>query len=144
MVVAFTPMVTNFFVWLPSYHTYYCVEGLKYCRVVCTNLLFTSRLPPGVMLKGVFLNTPYCTHPTVGSWLQRCVMSEGMCFKGCISGCAVKSSGVWEATHPFTTLPPGVMLNGVFYSTSSWTHSAVGSWLPRVMSGHRCIDFLMA
>ncbi len=56
----------------------------------------------------------------VGSWLQRCVMSEGMCFKGCFSGCAVKSSGVWEATLPFTPgLPPGVTLNGVFYYTSS-------------------------
>jgi hypothetical protein len=29
VVVAFTPMVTNFFVWLPLYHTYYCVEGFK-------------------------------------------------------------------------------------------------------------------
>ncbi len=77
--------------------------------------------------------------------LQRCVISEGMCFKGCISGYAVKSSSVWEATHPFTTrLPPGVMLNGIFYYTSSCTHSAVGSWLPRVMSGHRCIVFIMA
>jgi hypothetical protein len=81
----------------------------------------------------------------VGSWLQRCDMSEGMYFKGCISGCAVKSSGVWEVTHPFTTeLPPGVTLNGVFYYTSSCTHPAVGSWLPRVMSRHRCINFLMA
>jgi hypothetical protein len=59
----------------------------------------------------------------VDSWLQRCVMSEGMCFKGCISGCVVKSSGVWEATLPFTPrLPPGVMLNGVFYYTSSCMH----------------------
>jgi hypothetical protein len=56
---------------------------------------------------------------TVGSWLQRCVMSEGMCFKGCISGCAVKSSSVWEATLPFTPgIPPGYTLNGVFYYTS--------------------------
>jgi len=31
----------------------------------------------------------------------------------------VKSSGVWEATHPITYgLPPGDMLNGVFYNTS--------------------------
>jgi hypothetical protein len=61
-----------------------------------------------------------------------------MCFKGCVSGCAVKSSGVWEATHPFTPgLPPGIMLNSVFYYTSSYPNSAVGSWLPRVMSGHR-------
>jgi hypothetical protein len=56
----------------------------------------------------------------IGSWLQRCVMSEGMCFKGCILGCAVKSSGVWEATLPFTpSLPSGVTLNSVFYYTSS-------------------------
>ncbi len=63
----------------------------------------------------------------VGSWLQRCVMSEGMCFKGCISRCAVKSSSVWKATHPFTTgLPPGVMLNGIFYYTSSlWTFTFI-------------------
>ena len=31
----------------------------------------------------------------------------------------VKSSGVWEATHLFTSgLPPRVTLNGVFYNTS--------------------------
>jgi hypothetical protein len=31
----------------------------------------------------------------------------------------VKSSGVWEATHLFTSgLPPRVMLNGIFYNTS--------------------------
>jgi hypothetical protein len=59
----------------------------------------------------------------VGSWLQRCVMSEGMCFKGCISGCAMKSSGVWEAPLPFTPgLSPGVTLDGVFYYTSSCMH----------------------
>jgi hypothetical protein len=82
----------------------------------------------------------------VGSWLQSCVISQGMCFKGwCISGCAVKSSGVWEATPSFASgLPPGVTLNGIFYYTSSCTHSAIGSWLPIVMSGHMCIDFLMA
>jgi hypothetical protein len=52
----------------------------------------------------------------VGSWLQRCVVSEGMCFQGCISGCVVKSSGVWEVTLPFTAgLPPGVTLNSIFY-----------------------------
>jgi len=29
----------------------------------------------------------------------------------------VKSSGVWEATHLFTSgLPPGVTLNGIFYT----------------------------
>jgi hypothetical protein len=31
----------------------------------------------------------------------------------------VKSSSVWEATHPITYgLPPGGTLNGVFYNTS--------------------------
>jgi hypothetical protein len=43
---------------------------------------------------------------------------DSVTFKGCISRCAVKSSGVWEATHLFTSrLPPGVTLNGVFYNT---------------------------
>jgi hypothetical protein len=38
-----------------------------------------------------------------------------MCFKGCISRSAVKSSVVLEATHPITSrLPPGVMLNDVY------------------------------
>ena len=37
-----------------------------------------------------------------------------MCFKGCIAGCVVKSSGVWEATLAFTYgLPPRGLLNGV-------------------------------
>ena len=56
------------------------------------------------------------------SWflVAKYVMSEGMCFKGCISGCAMKSSSVWEATLPFTPgLPTGVVLNGVFYYISS-------------------------
>ena len=43
-------------------------------------------------------------------WRMRCKM----CFKGCISGCAVKSSGVWEATLAFTSrLPPRGSLNSV-------------------------------
>jgi hypothetical protein len=47
-------------------------------------------------------------------------MNEAMCFMGCISGYAVKSSGVWEATLPFTArFPPGVTLNGILYYTSS-------------------------
>jgi hypothetical protein len=72
-------------------------------------------------------------------------VSEVVCFKGCISRCAVKSSGVWEATHPFISgLPPGDTLNGVFYDMSSCMHQTVFSWLPRVMSGHRCIEFYMA
>jgi hypothetical protein len=37
-----------------------------------------------------------------------------MCLKGCISRCAVKSSGIWEATLAFTSgLPPCGSLNGV-------------------------------
>jgi hypothetical protein len=76
--------------------------------------------------------------------LSSVVVSEVVCFKGCISRCVVKSSGVWEATHLFTSgLPPGVTLNGVFYNMSSCTHRTVCSWLPRVMSGHRCIEFYM-
>ncbi len=47
----------------------------------------------------IFFNTSSCKDP---------------CFKGCISRCAVKSSGVWEGTHPFTSrLPPGVTPNGI-------------------------------
>ncbi len=39
--------------------------------------------------------------------------------RGASQTCAVKSSGVWEATHLFTSgLPPRVTLNGVFYNTS--------------------------
>ncbi len=82
-----------------------------------------------VMPNSVFFNTSSCKDP---------------CFKGCISRCAVKSSGVWEATHPFTSgLSPGVMLNGVFYNTSSCTHWTVCLWLPGVMSGHRCNEVYM-
>jgi len=45
--------------------------------------------------------------------------SAGMCFEGCISRCAVKSSGVWEATQTFTPrLPPRGTLNGAFHNTS--------------------------
>ncbi len=106
---------------------------------------FTLGLPPGVTLNGVFYYTSFCTHPTIGYWLPRIVVGEVVCFKGCISTCAVKSPGVWEVTHSFTSrLPPGVTLNGVFYTTSSCTHWKVCSWLPRVMSGHRCIEFYIA
>ncbi len=78
----------------------------------------------------VFFNTSSCNDP---------------CFKGCISRCAVKSSVVWEVTHPFTSkLPPGVTLNGLFYDTSSCTHRTVCLWLLGVMSGHRCIEVYMA
>jgi hypothetical protein len=42
-----------------------------------------------------------------------------MVFQGVHSRCAVKSSGVWEVTHLFTSgLPPRVMLNSIFYNTS--------------------------
>ncbi len=106
---------------------------------------FTLGLPPGFTFNGVFCYTSSCTHPTVGYWLSRIVVDVVVCFKGCISRCVVKSSGVWEATHPFASgLPPGVMLNGLFYNTSSCMHQAVCSWLPRVMSGHRCIEVYMA
>ncbi len=40
--------------------------------------------------------------------------------RGALPICEVKSSGVWEATPPIT-LPPGGMLNSVFYNTSSST-----------------------
>ncbi len=90
------------------------------------------------------LYTSFCTYHTVGSWLPRIAVSEVECFKGCISRCVVKSSGVWKVTHPFTSgLPLGVTLNNVFYNTSSCTHQTVCSWLLRVMSGHRCIEIYM-
>jgi hypothetical protein len=42
--------------------------------------------------------------------------------RGALPICEVKSPGVWEATHPITYgLPPGGMLNGFFYTTSSST-----------------------
>jgi hypothetical protein len=97
-----------------------------------------------VTLNSIFYYTSFCTHPTVESWLPRIVVSEVVCFKGCISRCALKSSGVWEATHLFTSgLPSGVTLKGVFYNTFSCMHQTVFSWLPRVMSVHRCIEFHM-
>ncbi len=41
-----------------------------------------------------------------------------MCFRGCISRSAVKSSVVLEVTHPITSrLPLGGLLNGNFYNT---------------------------
>ncbi len=41
-----------------------------------------------------------------------------ICFKGCISRSAVKSSGIWEATHHITSgLPPGVTLKCDFYNS---------------------------
>ncbi len=96
--------------------------------------------PQRHLLLHFFLHTSY-------SWLlvARIMVDEVVCFKGCISRCVVKSFGVWEETHPFTSgLPPGIMLNGVFYDTSSCMHQTVCSWLPRVKSGHRCIEFYMA
>ncbi len=100
-------MVKSFFVWDATYP-------------------FTLGLLPGFTLNGIFYYTSFCTHPTVGFWLPRIVVDEVVCFKGCISRCAVKSSGVWEATHLFTSgLHPGVTLNGVFYNMSSCTHWTV-------------------
>ncbi len=47
-----------------------------------------------------------------------CSLPNVMCFRGCISRSAVKSSVVLEGTHPITSrLPPGVLLNGTFYNT---------------------------
>jgi hypothetical protein len=106
---------------------------------------FTLGLPSGVTFNGVFCYTSFCTHPTAGYWLPKNVVDEVVCFMGCISRCAVKSSGVWEVTHPFASgLLPGVTLNGIFYYTSSGTHQAVCSWLLRVMRGQRCIEVYMA
>ncbi len=139
--------------WLPSsvMSNAVCFKGCIYrCTVKSFGVWeashqFTLRLPPGVTLNDIFYYTSFCTHPTVGSWLPRIVVSEVVCFKRCISRCAVKSSGVWEATHLFTSrLPPGVMLNGIFDNMSSCTHRTVCSWLLRVMSRNRCIDFHMA
>ncbi len=109
------------------------------------NISIHLGLPPGGTFNGVFCYTSFCIHPTVGYLLPRIVVDEVVCFKGCISRCAVKSSGVWEVTHPFTSgLPLGVTLNGIFYNTSSCMHQTVFSWLPRVMSRHRCIEVYMA
>jgi hypothetical protein len=139
--------------WLPS-SVMSEVVCLKRCIYRCTVKYFgvwdaahpfTLGLPPGITLNGVFYYTSFCTHPTVGSWLPRIVVGEVVCFKGCISRCAVKSSGVWEATHSFTSrLPPGVTLIGFFYHISFCMHRTVCSWMPRVMSRHRCIEFYMA
>ncbi len=56
-----------------------------------------------------------------------------MCLKGCISRCAVKSSGIWEATLAFTSgLPPRGLLNGVTLGCSClvWRCSFSSSLLP--------------
>ena len=59
----------------------------------------------------------------VAPWGMRWMMY----FKGCISWCAVKSSGVWEATLAFTSrLPPRGLLNGVTtYNFSTHVRHAV-------------------
>ncbi len=138
--------------WLPSSVMSFvvCFKGCIYrCMVNSLGVWdatypFTLRVPPGFTFNGLFCYTSFCTYPTVGYWLPRIVVDEVVCFNGCIYGCAVKSSGVWEATHPFTSgLPPGVTFNGIFYNASSCTHQTVCSWLPRVMSGHRCIEVYM-
>jgi hypothetical protein len=109
--------------WLPS-SVVSEVVCLKRCIYGCTvkslgvwyaTYPFTLGLPPGVIFNGVFYYTSFCTHPTVGYRLPRIVVDEIVYF---ISRCMMKSSGVWEATHPFTSgLPPGVTLN-----VSSITH----------------------
>jgi hypothetical protein len=63
-------------------------------------------------------------------------MLQSRCFKGCVSRCAVKSSGVWGVTHPITSgLPPGGTLNGAFYNTSFVYPT---SWQQRRMLQSRC------
>ncbi len=124
-----------------------CIYGwmVKSLGVWDATYPFTLGLPPGVTFNGIFCYTSFCTHPTIGYWLLRIVVDEVVCFKGCISRCAVKSSGVWKATHPFASgLPPGVTLNGIFYNMFSCMHQADCSWLLRDMSGHRCIEVYMA
>jgi hypothetical protein len=69
-------------------------------------------------------------------------MLQRRCFKGCISRWAVKSSSVWEATHPFTSgLPPGGTLRHLlqhFLCVPHWF------WLQTVISESRCIGFNIA
>jgi hypothetical protein len=81
--------------WLPSsvMSEVVCFKGHIYrCTVKSFGVWdathpFTLGLPPGVTLNIVFYYTSFCTHPTVGSWLPRIVVSEVVCFKGCISRC---------------------------------------------------------
>jgi hypothetical protein len=125
----------------------WCIYGckVKSLGVWDATYPFTLGLPPGVTFNRIFYYTSFCTHPKVGYWLPRIVVDEVVCFKGCISRCAVKYFGVWETTHPFTSgLHPGVTLNHIFYNMSSCMHRTVCSWLSRVMSGHRCIGFYKA
>ncbi len=75
-------------------------------------LAFTSRLPPRGLLNGVtvVLLNGISTYNTI----LKLVCPLRMCLKGCISRCAVKSSGIWEATLPFTSgLATCGLLNGV-------------------------------
>ena len=97
-------------------------------------------LPPGGTLNSIFYNTLF-VYPTSR---QQCWMLQSRCFKGCISRCAVKSSSVWEAMHPFTSgLPPGGTLYGVFYNTS-FVYPTCWFWLQTVISESRRISFNIA
>ncbi len=92
--------------WLPSsvMSIVVCFKGriyrwmLKSPGVWDATYPFTLRLPPGVTFNGVFCYFSFCTHPTVGYWLPRTVVDKVVCFKGCISRCAVKSP-VFERQH---------------------------------------------
>ncbi len=95
---------------------------------------------PGGTINSIFYNNSF-VYPT--SW-QQCWMLQSRCFKGCISRCAVKSSSVWEATHPFTSgLPPGGTLYSVFYDTS-FVYPTCWFWLQTVISESRCIGLNIA
>jgi hypothetical protein len=51
-----------------------------------------------------------------------------MCFKGCISGCVVKSSGVWEETLAFTSrLPPSAC-------STAWPHTTLSTHVLHAVS----------
>jgi hypothetical protein len=56
------------------------------------------------------VNGSYGDHSTITFFISE----EDLCFKGCISRKAVKSSTIVEATQQFISgLPPGVTLDGV-------------------------------
>ncbi len=95
-----------------------CLKGcISRCAVKSSGIwevtpAFTSGLPPRGLLNGVtaiLLNgiTAYNT-------IFKLMCPFRTCLKGCISRCAVKSSGIWEATLAFTSgLPPRGLLNGI-------------------------------
>ena len=95
-----------------------CLKGcISRCAVKSSGiweatLAFTSELPPHGLLNGVtlVLLNGVTTHNTIFMFMCR----FQMCLKGCISRCAMKSTGIWEATLAFTSgLPPCGSLNGV-------------------------------